>query len=128
LRAGVADAAFVTAEDRLEEHLETLPFAGPVIAKQPSEARIALKSVVQAIDDRVDPITAAECAEEFGVSRDRVEPGEERMKLGQERTEQGGSTVEVFSHRVTRRPRVARKNGLDDGSVLLVRVLDIAAQ
>jgi hypothetical protein len=70
LHADISDAARLATEDRLEELLETFPFAGPVSSKQTDETPIPLEAVVETIYDHADPRAAAESDEEFG-ARDR---------------------------------------------------------
>ena len=58
LHPHIPGAARLTTEDRLEELLETFPFAGPMVAKVPRQAGISLKSIVESTNNLADPATA----------------------------------------------------------------------
>jgi hypothetical protein len=75
LHADVADAPRLAAEDRLEELLQPLPFAGPATPKQPRELAVMLEPVVETVDDQADCVAPAECREQLGA-------GDRRRRFG----------------------------------------------
>ena len=71
LHADIPDATRLTSEDRLEKLLQTFPFAQAAAPEVASELPIALKPVIQPIDDHPDAPTAAESCEQAGASGHR---------------------------------------------------------
>jgi hypothetical protein len=66
LHADIADAGRRTAEDRLEELLQAFPLARAAAPEVTGELPVALKPVVEAIDDHADARTAAKRCEQAG--------------------------------------------------------------
>ena len=74
LHADIPDTAHLTSEDRLEELLQTFPFARATAPEVTSQLPIVLETAVEAIDDHADARTAAKSREEAG-TREHRRPG-----------------------------------------------------
>jgi hypothetical protein len=60
LGADISDTAHVATEDGLEELLQTLPFAGSLMAKETRELEVVFETVVESINNPADPGAASE--------------------------------------------------------------------